>query len=390
MKYIIENTSSNNTQEEEYEDPEYFDPGQSTTRQTSTAPLKRPSTSSSPRILTDRPFTERYGMKKTPSIPSLNLSQKKPVPSLPSASTMSPELASSTLFGNTAGTAASDTSFNSFNQTQPSESASLSSTASAPSPDVKAILDAIGNRSLKVGKDEWRNQAKARVIQQAFDRCLEDAEKEAQFLEHRSFEAKKQFDDWRSTMRQKTLKGKEDMEDLKKTLDQQVQQFHTRQNQEKMEFKNSVSKNILPDTAGVAPTSTAIDENGRVINSRQLVAKHLEKQIVANAAAKEKEKREAMMKERDFLEKLALESEFEKIMERSSHLEKQKALLEAWEKDCHVRNVKKLQSHGPNLVKDYIQRNLADIDATSGFTRTLGQQLNMSIGYDPRTGKLPN
>jgi hypothetical protein len=388
MKYIIESTTNNNTQEDDYEDVEYFDAGKTTGRKTSTAPNILPSTSASPRILTDRPLAETFGMKKMPSIPSLDFSKKKnsnadfrPV----ETSAMSSSMANSIVFDNKKET------LNDFEQTIPElyQSQSASSVNEIP-PDVKDILDAIGNRTL-LRKDEWRKQAKDRVIQQAFDRCLEDVEKEAQFLEHRSFEAKKQFDDWRASMRQKTVKGKEDMVDLKKTLDQQVQQFHSRKEQEKMEFKNSIAKNILPENAGLAPTSISIDENGKVINSRQRVAKDLEKQIIENGAAKEREKREAMMKERDFLEKLTLEGEYEKILERSAHLEKQKALLEAWEKDCHVRNVKKLQTHGPNLVKDYIQRNLADPGASSkSFTQTLGQSLSMSIGYDPRTGKLPH
>ncbi len=390
MKYIMDTSASNNDQEEEFDEPEYFDGGKSTSRKTNTAPsgsLMRPSTSSSPRTLLDRPMTDRLGVKK--NIPTLDLSQKKPNTStiLNHETPTLTSLASSMMFENTSDIAATsdDKDFSH------SAHAFKGSSITSPSPDVKAILDAIGNRHLKVGKDEWRNQAKERVIQQAFDRCLQDVENEAQFLEHRSFEAKKQFDDWRASMRQKTLKGKEDMVDLKKTLDQQVQQFHHRQNQEKMDFKNSISKNILPDNAGMVLSSSKVDENGIAVNSRQLVAKDLEKQIHDNIVAKERQKKEAMMKEREFLEKLSLEGEYEKILERSNHLEKQKALLEAWEKDCHVRNVKKLQTHGPNLVKDYIQRNLADPGASSNnVTQTLGQSLNMSIGYDPRTGKVPN
>jgi hypothetical protein len=103
MKYIIESTTNNNTQEDDYEDVEYFDAGKTTGRKTSTAPNILPSTSASPRILTDRPLAETFGMKKMPSIPSLDFSKKKnsnadfrPV----ETSAMSSSMANSIVFDN--------------------------------------------------------------------------------------------------------------------------------------------------------------------------------------------------------------------------------------------------------------------------------------------------
>ena len=256
-------------------------------------------------------------------------------------------------------------------------------------PDLRAVLDAIGNRNLKIGKDEWRNQAKERVIAQAFNRCLSEVEEEAKKEEHQRFEAKRQYDTWKDTMYSKKVHGKEQMVELKKALDEQLEHHQERMAKEKYDLKHSTITSILPETAGTVRTSfpDTVGEDGKIINGRQRVAKDLEKQIESNAEKKQKEKMEALMKERDFMNRLSVETEFQKVMDRTQHLEKQKAMLEAWERDCHVKNVKKLQTHGSSLVKDYIDRNLVEHTGKT-FDTTLSQSLNMSIGYDPRKGKL--
>jgi hypothetical protein len=114
----------------------------------------------------------------------------------------------------------------------------------------------------------------------------------------------------------------------------------------------------------------------------------------------------------------AMVVELHNNMDRSAHLEKQRSLLEAWERDGHIRNLKKLQPFGVERVQDYIQRNLVadpfatatgplnytstvprnnatapasmNLKATSELNKsaTLAGKLNMSIGYDPRKPKL--
>jgi hypothetical protein len=364
MKYFMDDS---NNDPQEYDEPDYFD-GKLSARKVG---------NTSARILTDRPISRSMDSTRPYMVPALNLSasasilssSQTPLP-LPSPTPSEGDYnCNSTV--EYPGIAMSDTSSSPLG-------ASIMPTATA---DLKSVLDAIGTRHLKMQKDEWRQQAKERVFQQAFERCLDDVEQQAVVDEHQRFAAKKQFDDWRSSMRQKTIKSKEMMVDLKKTLDAQVGDIQDRHLQQKLELKNSLCASILPETAG------GIGEDGKKINTRLRISKELERQIQQNEESKLQAKHETLMKERDFLDKVQLEDEFSKAMARSTHLEKQKDLLEAWERDCHVRNVKKLQSHGSSLVKDYVQRNLADPISTIS-TGTLGKSITMSIGYDPRTGKI--
>ena len=62
-------------------------------------------------------------------------------------------------------------------------------------------------------------------------------------------------------------------------------------------------------------------------------------------------------------------------------LETQKCLLEAWEKDAHIRNLKKIQYKGTAAVHSYIQTNLPN-----EFTQmpSSSNRLGMSVGFDSR------
>jgi hypothetical protein len=67
-------------------------------------------------------------------------------------------------------------------------------------------------------------------------------------------------------------------------------------------------------------------------------------------------------------------------------------LLEAWERDGHIRNLHKVEPYGPSAVKEYITQNLSEYDTLNNnnsgtFNISKGFSLNKSIGYDPRTGK---
>jgi vacuolar-type H+-ATPase subunit I/STV1 len=125
------------------------------------------------------------------------------------------------------------------------------------------------------------------------------------------------------------------------------------------------------------------------VEKRRFVSKELRKQIEHNLEETRRSKHDTKQKEKDQMERLKMEMELANVMNRADHLSKQKEMLEAWERDGHIRNVKKLQEYGKELVVDYIDRNLgADLTSSTMRSPSMNQSLNMSIGYDSRKGKI--
>jgi hypothetical protein len=85
--------------------------------------------------------------------------------------------------------------------------------------------------------------------------------------------------------------------------------------------------------------------------------------------------------ESQYLDQLAMELDYQNVTDRAEHLEKQRDLLEAWERDSHIRTLKKLQDKGKSAVNHYITHNLPDALPEARNTK------NMSVGYDPRKGR---
>jgi len=100
---------------------------------------------------------------------------------------------------------------------------------------------------------------------------------------------------------------------------------------------------------------------------------------------KEMEKTRQSTEEREYLDHIAMELDLDAIEARAKHLKSQKILLESWERDAHVRNLKKLQQGGTVAVREYVSINLPEAhDATTGKIK---QSTGFSVGYDTRTGK---
>lgn len=272
--------------------------------------------------------------------------------------------------------------------------------------DLRELLTTLANRKLAVSKDEFRKKAQERVMQQAYLRCLEDMHEDAKRDDGTAQEARKSHQDWRTEVATDKRREKEQQRMLKETLSNQMALRMLRQQEEKLEQKSSVPAFFLGANAGMAPSplGASYDEQGNMINSRQKINKDLLKQMKQNKANREALRKDTINKERNYLTRLAVEMDLCEAMERSKHLKKQQEMLEQWERDGHIRNLKKLTSYGTNHVKDYIMQNMADTipPATAGSdaemastfsgtkkpdTPSIGAKLNMSIGYDPRKGK---
>lgn len=291
-------------------------------------------------------------------------------------------------------------------------------------PDLKALLTTLSRKTTKAAKDEFRNQARNRVLEQAYLRCLNAVENGAHMDDTTTAEARQLLEDWKRKTSQMRAQKHMDAQALRGSLDSQMAFNAKRAEDVRLDKKNSIMAFILPgdgkNRTPAAQATAKVDENGNLISSRVVVSRILEDQIAKNAMERTKARQSTLSSERDYLNRLSMEIELHNAMDRSSQLEKQRSLLEAWERDGHIRNLKKLQPFGVEPVQDYIQRNLAsDPTATStgplnytstvrpsdtmkltGFgatlSKTLGStsqptianKLNMSIGYDPRKPKL--
>ncbi len=158
---------------------------------------------------------------------------------------------------------------------------------------------------------------------------------------------------------------------LKSTLDNQVSEHHSRAAKDRQERMAAVVNCLInqPEFDHNRSPSRA--------RSRSQLAKELLNQIERNANKKQEQKLRSLQEEREYLDHVAMEVDMQFAAERSAHLEKQRTLLEAWEREGHIRNLKKLQSFGATTVTDYVSSNLG-IDPDSLRNSRMG------VGFDIR------
>ena len=89
--------------------------------------------------------------------------------------------------------------------------------------------------------------------------------------------------------------------------------------------------------------------------------------------------------ERRYLEHINMEMELYATRRKAESLDKQRELLAAWERDQHVRNLKKLQPFGPAAMRSYARETLAKAGAaTLGASGSAPTLSSVAVGYDPR------
>ena len=243
--------------------------------------------------------------------------------------------------------------------------------------ELQDLLNAIAKTSKSVSKDEWRGKARERVVDQAFLRCLESVESEARDNERVADHARKASAEWKAASAQRQVRSDEQDRQIVAELDSQVAEKCRRREQEQRERLDTVVGLLVSDQD---------PELGR--QERLSVSQDQFQRILQNSRARQQQREDKVGREREYLKQLSLQIDLHNAMERAKHLEKQKALLEAWEREGHIRNLRKVETYGKSAVNDYIQGNLAETTSTLMFPpATLGKSLNRSIGYDPRRGK---
>ena len=285
--------------------------------------------------------------------------------------------------------------------------------------DLKALLNTLASKTKTVSKTQFRKGLTDRVLEQAYARCVEAVERTANKDEDTTNQARDMYESWRHNLKLEREKALKNSLEVQETLDQQRKLNVQRLEDTKQFEKAAVAAFILPADAGqVRNLKPEFDSEGNVLSFRSAVAKEVKKQIERKLVDHKSAHEEKLSNEREYLNRLSMEVELHNAMKRAEDLEKQRSLLEAWERDGHVKNLRKLQPFGSKPVKDYIQRNLVNDNSYSGtflmnsstigsnsllmdtmngtapsaFSMantgsSIGAKLNMSIGYDSRKGR---
>lgn len=232
-----------------------------------------------------------------------------------------------------------------------------------------------------VSKKERRLKACETVQHQAFLKCLETVEDKSLYQDYLDNKMK----DFNQSLVDEDNRRKEEskhkVKDALVVIQSQMEQYNERKRKEKLERKIPQKPFFLMgDSRG--HDGPVRKEKANLSGS---LIRDLEEQIQCNRDKKivDKERKEA--EERQYLDHIAMEMDLKNVAERVHHLEKQEALLTAWERDGHMRNLFRLQQHGADVVNKYITKNMSDMVPTA-MTQKLSNRKN--IGYDPRKSRL--
>jgi hypothetical protein len=241
------------------------------------------------------------------------------------------------------------------------------------SPGLQKLLLSMDPPSPLLSKKEKHALACQYVSDQAFRRTLYNVEKgafEELEEERRNAEREQKLENLEKLRREKLAN---DINDLKQTLQTQI------------DYQERVRS--IPAVASL--TSLKIEDSGvaeREENKHDLLL-YLNRQINEKRRKNESEKTKKLIEESRFLDHVAMEFDLQNVEERAAHLEKQRALLDDWERAAHINNLKKLK--GLDVVQTYVTKNFESTTAQSPRPPTEGAQLSgrglgMSIGFDSR------
>jgi len=274
----------------------------------------------------------------------------------------------------------------------PADAAASTSTGYVPAPErplspgLVALMMAMeeSEKAGPVNKTELRNRAKERVTQQAYLRCLESVENQAKIEETIDKQALTLQEQWEERQDAKVQGLNYSKRQQKTLLDAQITEHSKVLQREKEEKQKMVASFFLgPNAGNVTKPAGSFPGGPNHKEIRKELNRDLTFQIRSNAERQARLKMQDLLEERAYLDHVAMELDLQYVAERAAHLEKQRTLLEAWERDGHIRNLRKLQMAGTGAVKDYIYVNLPE--AVEEQQKKAAQ---FSVGYDTRRGRL--
>lgn len=227
------------------------------------------------------------------------------------------------------------------------------------------------------------------VAQQAFDRCLNRIENETAANDYIDYQDRMLQNDWNDYSAYKRAEKQKTLDSISQTVKQQMEAEAENKRIDKLERKMTKVPMGLPGQI-VQP----IETREAIKKKKEGMRAELRQTIESELEAKKAAKRQADQADRDKLAELSMMIDVESIVERKNKLAKQRELLDAWEREAHVRNLQTIQKKRGNLtnVQSYIDATQlrATTGGSSARSTTSGASGTFrmgSVGFDPRGNK---
>lgn len=221
------------------------------------------------------------------------------------------------------------------------------------------------------------------VAQQAYDRCLDRIENETAANDYIEYQDRMLQSDWNEFSAHQRAQKQKARDDIGQTVLQQMKVEINNKRLDKLERKMTEVPLGLPGQV-VLPNQSRETIQQRKEDMRREIRQTIEREN----DAKKITKRQVDQEERAKLQVLSKAIDVESIVERKNKLTKQRDLLDAWEREAHVRNLQSIQKKRGNLanVQSYIDTaQLRDggaaASARSGGSGTFRMG---SVGFDSR------
>lgn len=198
--------------------------------------------------------------------------------------------------------------------------------------------------------------AREAVANEAFARCLTVAEQNARAEELTSEYGKKQLQDWRQAEVAKREQAHREMLESQRILDGQIEDYEGKM---RTESENRRAGKIQYKLPGTVPDHLL--KHGPPKTKKEMQKELFDTlgyMIRSNEQKARQDREDRIQEEKQYLDHVAMEIDLNSALDRAKHLQTQKDLLEAWEKDSHIRNIEKLRNAGrTQAVSSYISDN---------------------------------
>lgn len=247
------------------------------------------------------------------------------------------------------------------------------------SPRTQQILMSLDGEVKKYDKKEILKAAQDRVRNDFFLKQLHDLQLQSYTDDKTNTLAALAFQQWLRKEHQRNIDNRHRKDDLRRSLDNISSECRERKRKDYEERKNMKVSFILSKSSNAE--LEAQEQRIRHERSKNL-HNELSRQMKYNEEIKKIKKQRKMIEEKEYLDHVAMELDLEYTKDKADHLEKQKELLDSWEKSIHIRNMQKEIHQGPVAVNKYLLRNLKE-SVQDPYTLTKTQAMK-SIGYDFR------
>jgi hypothetical protein len=247
------------------------------------------------------------------------------------------------------------------------------------SPGCAELLRAMEIKEMDLPTKAERSRiARQDVARQAFRRCLQTVEHASNTNDYMDFQIQKMEEAAVAKDKIKKEKLQKELADLREHLKSQMEYANAKKQEDKKDRKMAKINVALP-------SQLAVPDRATLQARKEALLKELDKQIMLKNTIIADKKQIKLAEERMFLDQIARENDLDVIKRRVEHLEKQRDLLDAWEKEAHINNLKKLELKGTNSVQEYLSASqLFDITQDKDIGSKSTFQMSR-IGYDARS-----